>query len=108
MLGIIGGTGSGKTTLANLIPCFYRATDGNVLISGKNIINCELDDLRRRIGIVPQKAVLFSGTIRDNMRWRNEDATAREIIAALKTAQVIKKAKGGVLFIDEAYSLSFV
>ncbi len=87
MLGIIGGTGSGKTTLARLIPCFYRATSGEVLVSGVNVNNCELDALRRRIGIVPQKAVLFSGTVRDNMKWRRQDATDAEIIEALKTAQ---------------------
>ncbi len=87
MLGIIGGTGSGKSTLARLIPCFYRATSGEVLVSGVNVNNCELDALRRRIGIVPQKAVLFSGTVRDNMKWRRQDATDAEIIEALKTAQ---------------------
>lgn len=87
MLGIIGGTGSGKTTLARLIPCFYRATSGEVLVSGVNVNDCELDALRRRIGIVPQKAVLFSGTVRDNMKWRRQDATDAEIIEALKTAQ---------------------
>ena len=87
MLGIIGGTGSGKSTLARLIPCFYRATSGEVLVSGVNVNDCELDALRRRIGIVPQKAVLFSGTVRDNMKWRRQDATDAEIIEALKTAQ---------------------
>lgn len=87
MLGIIGGTGSGKSTLANLIPCFYRATSGNVFVSGTNVNDCDLNSLRRRIGIVPQKAVLFSGTIRENMKWRNKNASDEEIIAALKTAQ---------------------
>lgn len=86
-LGIIGGTGSGKSTVANLIPCFYRATTGDVLVSGINVSNCDLDSLRRRIGIVPQKAVLFSGTLRDNMKWRDQNASDEEIIAALKTAQ---------------------
>lgn len=87
MLGIIGGTGSGKSTLANLIPCFYRAASGDVLVSGINVNDWELGSLRRRIGIVPQKAILFSGTIRENMKWRNKNASDEEIIAALKTAQ---------------------
>ncbi len=87
MLGIIGGTGSGKSTAASLIPCFYRATSGEVIVSGKNVNDCNMDSLRKIIGIVPQKAVLFTGTVRDNMKWRNENATDDEIISALKTAQ---------------------
>ncbi len=87
MLGIIGGTGSGKSTMASLIPCFYRATNGEVIVSGKNVNECDVDSLRRIIGLVPQKAVLFTGTVRDNMKWRNENATDDEIISALKTAQ---------------------
>ena len=87
MLGIIGGTGSGKSTLASLIPCFYRATAGEVLVDGINVNDWKLEELRSRIGYVPQKAVLFSGTIRDNMKWRKADATDDEIISALKTAQ---------------------
>lgn len=87
MLGIIGGTGSGKSTLANLIPCFYRAASGDILVSGINVNDWEIDSLRRRIGIVPQKAILFSGTIRENMKWRNKNASDEEIITALKTAQ---------------------
>lgn len=87
MLGIIGGTGSGKSTMASLIPCFYRATGGEVIVAGKNVNNCDMDSLRSIISIVPQKAVLFTGTIRDNMKWRNENATDDEIISALKTAQ---------------------
>lgn len=87
MLGIIGGTGSGKSTLANLIPCFYRATKGCIYVFGTNVNEYNFDSLRRCIGIVPQKAVLFSGTIRDNMKWRNPNATDEEIIKALKTAQ---------------------
>lgn len=87
MLGLIGGTGSGKSTLAALIPCFYRATEGEVLINGINVNDWEHDSLRRCIGYVPQKAVLFSGTIRDNMKWRRDDVSDEEIIAALKTAQ---------------------
>lgn len=87
MLGIIGGTGSGKSTAAALIPCFYKATAGEVLVCGKNVNDYDPDSLRRLIGNVPQKSVLFSGTLRDNMRWRDENASDDEIIAALKTAQ---------------------
>lgn len=87
MLGIIGGTGSGKSTLANLIPCFYRPTEGDVLISGVNAYNYNFNELRQAIGIVPQKAILFTGSIRDNMKWHNPDATDEEIVSALKTAQ---------------------
>ncbi|MGN0576947.1 MAG: ABC transporter ATP-binding protein [Ruminococcus sp.] len=87
MLGIIGGTGSGKTTLANLIPGFYKATEGTVSVCGTDVEQYEPDSLRQSIGIVPQKAVLFSGTIRDNMKWRKADADDEEIISALKTAQ---------------------
>ena len=87
MLGIIGGTGSGKSTLARLIPRFYPATSGQVLINGTDVNELDLASLRRRIGVVPQKAVLFSGTIRENMQWRKENASDAEIISALKTAQ---------------------
>lgn len=87
MLGIIGGTGSGKSTLASLIPCFYRVTEGEILVSGVNVCNYNFDALRKSIGIVPQKAVLFTGSIRDNMKWQHPDATDDEIISALKTAQ---------------------
>ena len=87
MLGIIGGTGCGKSTLAQLIPCFYRATEGEVLAAGVNVNDYDLDKLRKCVGNVPQKAVLFSGTIRENMKWRDPDATDEEIVSALKTAQ---------------------
>ncbi|MBP7186764.1 MAG: ABC transporter ATP-binding protein [Ruminococcus sp.] len=87
MLGIIGGTGCGKTTLANLIPCYYKATEGEVLVGGENVRSCDLDILCRNIGTVPQRAVLFSGTIRENMKWRDPAATDEQIISALKTAQ---------------------
>lgn len=87
MLGIIGGTGCGKTTLASLIPCFYRATEGEVLVSGVNVNELDNSELRRRIGTVPQKSMLFTGTVRENMKWRKADATDEEIITALKTAQ---------------------
>lgn len=87
MLGIIGGTGSGKSTLANLIPCFYRVTEGEILVSGVDVYNYDFKALRQSIGLVPQKAVLFTGSIRDNMKWHNPNATDEEIISALKTAQ---------------------
>lgn len=86
-LGIIGGTGSGKSTLAMLIPCFYRAKSGEVVVYGKDVCKYDPDSLRRTIGYVPQKAVLFSGTVRENMQLRKKDSSDEEIIAALKTAQ---------------------
>lgn len=87
ILGIIGGTGSGKSTIANLVPRFYDATSGNIKIFGKDIKKYSLEELRKLIGIVPQRAALFSGTITDNMRWAKPDATDEEIISALKIAQ---------------------
>lgn len=87
MLGIIGGTGSGKSTLASLIPCYYRASSGEVLVSGVNVNEYDLDSLRRAVSIVPQKSVLFSGSLRENMQWRNSAASDEEIISSLKTAQ---------------------
>ena len=86
-VGIIGGTGSGKTTLVNLIPRLYDAADGEVLIDGKNVKDFDAVALRRQIGIVPQKAVLFKGTIRQNLLWGREEATDAELWAALETAQ---------------------
>ena len=86
-LGIIGGTGCGKSTLSSLIPGFYRPTEGEVLVQGLSTAEWRLDSLRRRIGYVPQKAVLFSGTVRDNLKWRKADASDDELIAALKIAQ---------------------
>ncbi|MBQ6823234.1 MAG: ABC transporter ATP-binding protein [Clostridia bacterium] len=86
-LGVIGGTGSGKSTLANLIPRFYRATQGTVLVGGRDVLAQPTEELRSRIGIVPQKAVLFKGTIRENLCWGNENATDEELQAALEAAQ---------------------
>ena len=86
-IGIIGGTGSGKSTLVNLIPRFYDVTSGSVKIDGTDVKNMSFKQLRDKIGYVPQKASLLTGTIRENMRWRNEAADDSEIIEALKTAQ---------------------
>ncbi len=86
-VGVIGGTGSGKTTLINLIPRFYDVRTGSVTIDGRDVKEYRLEALRERIGIVPQKAVLFHGTIRDNIRWGKNDATDEEINKALEIAQ---------------------
>lgn len=97
-IGIIGGTGSGKTTLLNLISHYYDATEGNVLINGKNIQEFSSESLRDNIGIVPQKSILFNGTIEENLKYRKKDASEKELIQALKTSQsydfVMKTAKG--------------
>lgn len=89
-IGIIGGTGSGKTTLVNLIPRFYDTSEGSVLVNGVNVKEWRMDVLRGKVGIVPQKAVLFHGTIRQNMQMGKADATDGEILAALKTAQALE------------------
>ena len=86
-IGIIGGTGSGKSTLVNLISRFYDATEGTVSIDGIDVKDYAKGELIEKIGVVPQKAVLFKGTIRENMRWGKEDATDEEIWQALETAQ---------------------
>ena len=86
-VGIIGGTGSGKTTLVNLISRFYDASKGTVLLDGQNIENYTRSDLRSRIGVVPQKAALFKGSIRDNLKWGREDASDEDLWRALTTAQ---------------------
>lgn len=88
-VGIIGGTGSGKSTLINLIPRFYQAQKGEILINGRNISDYPLVQLRRKIGIVPQKAVLFKGTVRENMQWRDANASDENITEALKIAQAL-------------------
>ena len=86
-IGIIGGTGSGKSSIVNLIPRFYDVTKGEVRIGGVNVKDYELDALREKVGIVPQKAVLFKGTIRENICWGKENATEEEIWQAIRTAQ---------------------
>ena len=86
-VGIIGGTGSGKTTLVNLISRFYDVSEGTVLLDGQNIETYTRNDLRSRVGVVPQKAALFKGTIRDNLKWGREDATDDDLWQALTTAQ---------------------
>ena len=98
-VGIIGGTGAGKTTLVNLIPRLYKAGSGQVLIDGVNVDEMDPKLLRSQIGIVPQKAVLFRGTIRDNLRWGREDATDDELWQALEVAQAreVVKDKTGEL-----------
>lgn len=98
-VGIIGGTGSGKTTLVNLIPRFYDVTDGEVLIDGINVKKYPIEQLRNKIGIVPQRAMLFKGTIRSNMQWGKSSATDDEIWQALETAQAaefVKKLPDGL------------
>ena len=86
-IGVIGGTGAGKTTLINLIPRFYDVTAGEVLVAGQNVRDYALETLRAKIGLVPQRSVLFRGTLRSNMQWGKPEATDDEIYAALKTAQ---------------------
>lgn len=86
-IGIIGGTGSGKSTLVNLIPRFYKVSEGSILLNGENINDINEDELRSLIGIVPQKAVLFKGTIRENLCWRKKDASDSELIDALKLSE---------------------
>lgn len=99
-IGIIGGTGSGKSSLVQLIPRFYDATEGEVLVDGLNVRDFDLNDLRGRIGMVPQRAVLFQGTLRENMQWGNLDATDEEIWEALTIAQAkaVAEGKGGLDF----------
>ena len=86
-LGIIGGTGCGKSTLVNLIPRFYEVSQGSIKVDGVDVRDYPMEQLRGKVGIVPQKAVLFSGTLRQNMQWRKQDATDEEIWQALETAQ---------------------
>ena len=86
-IGIIGGTGSGKSSVVNLIPRFYDVTEGQVMVDGVDVREYKITDLRDKIGIVPQKAVLFAGTVRSNLAWGKEDATEEEMQQALSVAQ---------------------
>lgn len=98
-IGIIGGTGSGKSTLINLIPRYYDVKSGSVTVDDVNVKDYPFVQLRSQIGIVPQQSILFSGTIRENMKWQNKDATDEDIISALKTAQAyefVSKLKNGL------------
>lgn len=98
-VGVIGGTGSGKSTLVNLIPRFYDATAGKILIDGRDIRSYEANTLREKVGTVMQKAVLFRGTIRENLRWGNPEATDEEIWRALEIAQakeIVEGKEGGL------------
>lgn len=99
VFGIVGTTGSGKSTVANLIPRFYEVTDGSILFGGKNVKSLSQSFLHKQIGIVPQKSILFTGTISDNIKWGKEDASEEEIIEALKGAQAfdfVSKMKDGI------------
>ncbi len=93
-VGVIGGTGSGKTTLVNLIPRFYDVSAGRVLVDGRDVRDWPLDELHRAIGVVPQKAVLFAGSIRDNLRWGDEAAGDGQLWAALEAAQAAEVVRG--------------
>ena len=103
-IGIIGGTGSGKSTLISLIPRFYDVSKGAVFVGGKNVKDYPLSYLREKVGVVPQKAVLFHGTIAENLRWGNADATDEELWKAIEIAQVTDVVKGkedGLLHVIE-------
>lgn len=97
-VGVIGGTGSGKTTLVNLVPHFYDVTEGSVKVAGKDVRAYDPKALRDKIGVVPQKALLFKGTIRENLLWGKADATDEELMLAAKAAQADKviEDKGGL------------
>ena len=104
-IGVIGGTGSGKSSLVNLIPRFYDVREGAVLVDGRDVREYPLTELRQKIGVVPQKAVLFKGTLRENMKWGKKEASDEEIYHALDLAQarefVDSKEKGLDLQIDQ-------
>lgn len=100
-VGVIGGTGSGKSSLVGLIPRFYDATQGQVLVNGVNVNEYSFDELREHVGIVMQKAVLFKGTIRENLKWGKNDATDEELWAAIDAAQArefVETKDGGLDF----------
>ena len=100
-IGVIGGTGSGKTTLVHLLPRFYDISEGKLSIDGISVNDYQIEALRARIGIVMQKAVLFSGTIRENLLWGNPGATDEELYEALKTAQALNVVEAKPLGLDE-------
>ena len=109
-IGIIGGTGSGKSTVVNLIPRFYDATEGKVLVDGIDVKDYPEGSLIQKIGIVPQKAVLFEGTIRDNLKWGNEDASDEELMEAVELAQakeVVEGKRGGLSAMIEQNGRNF-
>lgn len=109
-IGIIGGTGSGKSTVTYLLPRFYDVTKGEVLVQGKNVKDYDLVELRSIFGIVPQRAVLYSGTIRENMQFRQENATDEEIYRALITAQAydfVKELDGKLNHVVQAGGKNF-
>lgn len=98
-IGIIGGTGSGKTSLVNLLPRFYDVTKGSVLVEGRDVRDYEPDVLRRKIGMVMQKSILFSGTVRENLLWGNENATKEQLWEALRISQAqefVEQKEGGL------------
>ncbi|MBQ8965292.1 ABC transporter ATP-binding protein [Ruminococcus sp.] len=110
-VGIIGGTGSGKSSVINLIPRFYDVSKGQVLVDGEDVKKYPFKQLRHKIGLVPQRAVLFKGTVRDNLRWRDKSATDEELIKALKIAQAYdfvmeKKSKLDLMINQEGKNLS--
>lgn len=104
-IGIIGGTGSGKSTVVNLIPRFYDVASGRVMLDGRDVRDYPLESLREKIGVVPQKSVLFKGSLRENMQWGKKDASDEEIYRALDIAQarefVDSKGKGLDLYIEQ-------
>ncbi len=100
-VGIIGGTGSGKTSVVSLIPRFYDATKGRVLVNGRDVKDYDIDALRKKIGVVPQRAMLFAGTIADNLRWGDPDASEEQLWEALEISQAkefVEKKKEGLNF----------
>lgn len=109
-VGIIGGTGSGKTSLVNMIPRFYDASKGTVKVFGTDVLDWDMDSLRENIGIVPQKAELFKGTIGENLKWGNENATDEQLLIALEKAQaldIIKSKDEGLDALVEQYGRNF-
>lgn len=100
-IGIIGGTGSGKSTVVNLIPRFYDVSKGSVKVDGKDVRSYDIAELRGKIGVVMQKAVLFKGTIRENLKWGNQEASEAELQAAIETAQAADVIQAKELGLDE-------